>query len=480
MIVFLHGYSPWLNIVNWAYFSTSLVAFAEEEQLCLVAPFARSNTDFQGIGEQDVMNAIDQMEKRYSIDPDRIILAGYSMGGMGVWTIGAHYPDRFAGLLVICARGDYYFWHSVDRDSFPLYKRVLVDTDFAHSLLPNLKNIPVFCLHGALDMVIPVDEMRHMVSAVRTVNPGLQYVEEPEGFHSVGFSAFDRKDVRKWVLKCRRRIPPDFDYMTYHPKYNRCHWISMTDFRRAELPTTVSVRQERKKITISATGIKSVNVHRDRMPKKIRDAPVTAAGDLDIKYPEPGRQIPSPPHPVGPVKEAFLSPFVAVFPASVTDKANQELLSGFAKDWYRFTKAWPRVAHEKTMTPKQLAKYNVFVFGNPETSPLVKKVIDTSPLDVTEDSFVVGERRFPRKDNGLYLVYRSPWNPGRLAVVQCGQLWGKTIPENHKFDFIPDYIVYSQKEDADNSNSALCAGFFDENWALAPELMYVAEPDKQQ
>jgi len=478
MIVFLHGYSPWLNIVNWSYFSTSLVEFAEQEGICLVAPFARSNTDFQGIGEQDVMNAIDQMQERYSIDPDRIMLAGYSMGGMGVWTIGAHYPDRFAGLLVICARGDYYFWKNLERDAVPLHKRVLVDTDFAHALLPNLRNVPIFCLHGALDMVIPVEEMRQMVNAVRTVNPDLQYVEEPDGYHSTGYTAFKREDIRKWLLECRRRTPRDFEYKTYHPKYNRSHWISMTEFSRSSLPATVSVRQQKKQITISATGIESINVHRDRMPRKIRHLTVVGAGGLDIQYPRPGHKTLSPPRPLGPVKEAFLSPFAAVFPADTTDKTSRELMITFSKDWYRFTKAWPRVIQENAMTPKRLAQYNLFVFGNPETNPLVKRVIDASPVQVTADSFVVGERRFPRKGNGLYLVYRSPWNPDRLAVVQCGRPWGEMIPENHKFDFIPDYIVYTPDDDGDNANVALCAGFFDKNWALSPKLMYVKEIPK--
>ena len=113
MIVFLHGYASYLDLVNWSSFPASLIAYAEQNGFYLVAPFGRSNTDFQGIGEQDVMRVIHEMEQRYGINSERIILSGISMGGMGVWTIGAHHPDRFAGLLVISGRGDYYFWQGV-------------------------------------------------------------------------------------------------------------------------------------------------------------------------------------------------------------------------------------------------------------------------------------------------------------------------------------------------------------------------------
>ena len=479
MIVMLHGYSPSLNIINWAYFPKDLIEFAEKEGFCLVAPFARGNTDFQGIGEQDVMNVIAEMEKRYNIDPDRIILAGHSMGGMGVWTIGAHYPDRFAGLMILSARGDYYFWQDIERDALPQYKRTLIDTDFASHLLPNLKHIPILCMHGALDMVVSVKEMRHMVKTVKKANQNLLYIEDPEGYHSAGSSAFEREDVRQWTRKRRRSLPTSFEYKTYHPKYNRYQWISMTEFNHSLLPATVSVRTVDNKIEISAVGIKSINIHRDRMPESLKNIPIVAIDKLEITYPELTGNNKKQHIVVGPVKEAFLSPFISIFPKNTSDKSAQLLLRRFVFDWYNFSKTYPRVAYEAGMTPDKLAKYNVFTFGNPQTNPLVKKIIRTSPIKITKDHFIVGEWKFPREGNGLYMTYKSPWNPSRLAVVQCGLPWGLGISENHKFDFIPDYIIYSAKKDYDGSNTALCAGFFDENWCIVSELMYVATKKKQ-
>ena len=38
------------------------------------------------------------MKKRYKIDPGRVVLRGFSMGGAGAWHIGLHYPDQWAAV----------------------------------------------------------------------------------------------------------------------------------------------------------------------------------------------------------------------------------------------------------------------------------------------------------------------------------------------------------------------------------------------
>jgi hypothetical protein len=64
---------------------------------------------------------------------------------------------------------------------------------------------------------------------------------------------------------------------------------------------------------------------------------------------------------------------------------------------------------------------------------------------------------------------KSPWNPEKLAVVQCGARWGGGLPRNHKYDMLPGYIVYTRETDEDGSNTALCAGFFDARWRMMTE-----------
>lgn len=54
-------------------------------------------------GEVDVFEAITAVRRRYNIDPTRILLRGFSMGGEGAWHIALHHPDRrtFSGYSTV-------------------------------------------------------------------------------------------------------------------------------------------------------------------------------------------------------------------------------------------------------------------------------------------------------------------------------------------------------------------------------------------
>ncbi len=54
-------------------------------------PFGRQCVGFKSAGETDVWEATWDVLKKYSIDPNRIVLIGFSMGGAGAWHLGAHY-----------------------------------------------------------------------------------------------------------------------------------------------------------------------------------------------------------------------------------------------------------------------------------------------------------------------------------------------------------------------------------------------------
>jgi pimeloyl-ACP methyl ester carboxylesterase len=405
MIVYLHGYSPWLDIAQWCTPAESLLRFAEEEGFLLLAPFARSNTDFQNIGELDVLQAIEQMKRRFAVDCERIVLAGFSMGGMGAWTIGAHHPEAFAGLLVMAGRGDYYFWHKVQRADMPSYKRDLVDAEFGYSLRDRLKNTPVFILHGSADSLVAVAEARHMAQAVRNVRPDAIYVELPEEDHWIVETAFARADVRKWLRARRSRAAP----------------------------------------------------------KKLRY-------DKSLL-----------PSPAGPVKRAFLDPFVFVCgggPQSAPQGSARWRRA--VREWERYAKAPPRALREDQLPSALAQRAHLLVFGEPETSPLIRDILEDSPVRVEAEHYRVGSRTFPRAGHGLIVVRPHPANPQRIAVAHCGLPWGDGLPDNHKYDFLPDYIVYSAQRDADGSNTALCAGFFDRHWKLDPDRQYAAHTAKDK
>ena len=49
--------------------------------------------------EEFVLELIERALRTHKLPPDRVFLAGHSMGGYGAWTVGARHADRFAGLV---------------------------------------------------------------------------------------------------------------------------------------------------------------------------------------------------------------------------------------------------------------------------------------------------------------------------------------------------------------------------------------------
>jgi len=66
-----------------AYQHITLRQAAEKHGVIVVSPHGRGITEYRGIGEHDVLSVLEEVRKRYPIDPERIYLTGHSMGRTG-------------------------------------------------------------------------------------------------------------------------------------------------------------------------------------------------------------------------------------------------------------------------------------------------------------------------------------------------------------------------------------------------------------
>jgi len=61
----------------------------------IVAPDCPGDSWLDKISEEAVMSFIDAAKSEWPVDPDRIVITGYSMGGIGTWYLADKYPDVF-------------------------------------------------------------------------------------------------------------------------------------------------------------------------------------------------------------------------------------------------------------------------------------------------------------------------------------------------------------------------------------------------
>ena len=118
---------------------------------------------------------VEQSLQRYSIDPKRVVLAGFSQGGVMGYELALREPSRFAGLAALST------W-------FP--------PELAEALpkLPEQEGFPVLVIHGTRDNRISVEQARESREALRPYGVNLTYREFDMG-HEI------RQDALRVVLQ---------------------------------------------------------------------------------------------------------------------------------------------------------------------------------------------------------------------------------------------------------------------------------------
>jgi len=130
-----------------------------------------------------VMEVFAKTQREFSIDPDRIYLAGQSMGGLGVWSLVQTYPQKWAAALVLCAY-----------DNF--------------SNLLGITMVPLWLFQGDADPVVPVDTVREMARALKKQHANFRYSEYHHVGHDVWTRAFAEPDLLPWLTSHVRRDRP--------------------------------------------------------------------------------------------------------------------------------------------------------------------------------------------------------------------------------------------------------------------------------
>lgn len=169
----------------------------------VVVPQCRLDREWYGEMETMALAALDASVKEFRGDRDRVYLTGMSMGGAGVWYFARH-PKRFAAIAPVCGE----VVRQAD-DPFPFpppedVARILHTADPFAALARRIGRTPVWAFHGAKDAVIPVEQSRFMVSALKADGGNVRYTEYPNLGHDVWDAAYADPALAKWLLAQKR------------------------------------------------------------------------------------------------------------------------------------------------------------------------------------------------------------------------------------------------------------------------------------
>ncbi|MFW6159428.1 MAG: prolyl oligopeptidase family serine peptidase, partial [Planctomycetota bacterium] len=491
LIVYLHGYSPDLNKLNWGMIPRDLLHYCDDHGYYLVAPFGRSNTDFQGIGEADVLRVLMRVNKLLPVRADRVFLFGYSMGGMGVFTIGAHHPDLWAGIVSVSGRADYYLWHELDREKVEPYKRHLIDREFGAEMLGNFKSLPVLMYHGGGDSLVKVEQPRRMKRKLDALEADVTLNILPGRDHWIMSRVLADDTVFDWMNRQRRDPwPRRIDFKTYSIQYRSAHWVTILELERWGRPARVRATLNAEKTAMAVTTTNVASIRLDLGKHLVGDKPdltvridgkehrVTEPGPrtFDLADREHAGELRKTPRVCGPAKQVYARRFLMVFGAGEAKKADVERLrsevQSAAAEWYQFAKSIPLRKLGVQVTEDDIEQANLILYGTPGRNKVLKRVADRLPIRITDDGFTFQGKTYDNQTHGLVMVYPNPLNPDRLLMVRSGLPYGEALPPNHKYDLLPDFVIFKEGTDYDDTDRAVVAGFFDRDWQVSDPLIW--------
>jgi acetyl esterase/lipase len=503
LLVFLHGYVPSTSLNDPWILSDDSFRTAERYGFIFLTVYGRRNSDFQGVGELDLEEAIREVSDLYPIDPDRVHLTGVSMGGAGCYYIGLRRPGRYASFTSMDGQTDMHAWWPrvlrdwpASRDGIPPFRRWLVEWDNPVDLVMNARNQRFFVLHGERDPLVSVEQSREFVRLAKDQGIELAYYEVPEAGHYIYWEPAIFDKAWNWQKDLRREPRPRrVTYKTFSLEYDRAFWCRIGDFRRWGVPATidVSVSDDGTTLTAKTENVRCLAIDPAVAPIKAADGlkamvngaerPLqrNAAGELEVVCDDaPVPEATWPPRKrhglSGPIEEAFDTPFVVVT-GTAGDEADDKLLAAqvekWADEWDRFADGRPPVLLDSQVTDEVVRRRSLILFGAPETNSLLARLHERLPLKIGRQRFEVAGRTYEGPDLGLVLCYPNPLNPERYVVIYSGQLYGEKCGINHKHDLLPDFIVFTTRNFSyDDTNEHEVAGFFDLNWRLVPELTW--------
>lgn len=199
--------------------------------------------------------ALDHVRRRYRIDPDRVILLGYSMGGFGTWNLGLRYHDLFAAIVPMAG--------GISREEF-----ILGTDQLVRSLLDNARGLPLYFLHGDQDEVVPVRFDQTSRDMLEKKQIPFTY-EEVEGGKHVLTDLLKPEDprVQKLVKWLRERVRDPHPRRVVHrsiaPYHPGAYWVRIDGRGAGESACVVAESLGKNRIAVETRNVTRLTLFLD-------------------------------------------------------------------------------------------------------------------------------------------------------------------------------------------------------------------------
>ena len=474
----------------------------------VIHPFGRYCNGWKSAGETDVFEARDDAIARFHIDPNRIAIAGFSMGGAGAWHLGAHFADQWACVHTGAGFVDVKRYQKLTPNKMPpWYEQKLWGVYDVPNYARNFLNVPLVCYSGEIDA--QRDSAEYMVEVLdkeglhppHLIGPGMGHKYHPEVLKDV------QSQVESAVSKGRNVLPKEIHLQTRTLAYSRMHWLQITglstqwedaradakwdEVKNEILVDTKNVSQLRIELPFDKplTWLKSTAKKSASAKPKI----IFLSGIGRTRATNQPMDNPSRLNFKAPIDDGFKTRFLVVLPDGPTDGSAVEKWARAEADhflvrWRSLMRGDPIVCKANEVSEQDLRDYNIAVWGTPNTNSLLQKLLKQEASTVnhfanvltwTDKVIKIGSQEWPSHSKVPVLCYPNPLNTNRYIILNSGLTFREAHDKTNSLQNpkLPDWAILDITEPptAESAGKVLAADFFDSHWQWIPRTKSPAD-----
>ncbi|MEZ6060889.1 MAG: prolyl oligopeptidase family serine peptidase [Planctomycetaceae bacterium] len=526
--IWFHGRGEKLSEVNFLWERMHRPGEFTPDHTIVLHPYGRYSNAFKFAGETDVLEALEDVQRRYRIDEDRISVRGFSMGGAACWQFAVHYPDRwFAANPGAGFSETPQFLKFFQKETLnPTWweKRLWQVYDCDKYAL-NLLHCPTIAYSGENDIQKQAADV--MEAALTELHVPLRHIIGAGMGHRFDDPSKQMIEASITSLAKQGRVSPKVDLRFTTPtlKYNRMHWLTIDglerhwDFASISLnhnfppPSTHHmIGRSKNDLYCIATNVAAFTLDipagtfsndaadnarfgsiftvwfddGNGQPKDyVSSAGIFSDGSarLQAHRDANGKWVSGPPEPglhkrhnlQGPIDDAFMDSFVFVRP---TGTAANEAAGKWAaseleraiEHWRRHFRGDARVVNDSDVTDELIQSANLVLWGDPSSNSVMSRIAGELPVKWDSDQITVGSKTYDATHHAPILVYPNPLNQDRYVVLNSSFTFRDYAYLNNarQVPMLPDWAVIDLNTPPGYvwPGKVVAANFFDEQWQL--------------
>lgn len=507
----IHGRGEKLSELSFIDERSKRAGQIQPRDTLVLHPYGRYCCANKFAGEIDLFEALEHARRSYAVDPDRIVVRGFSMGGAAVWQFGAHYPGDWCAVTPGAGFSEtpefLGFFQAEDVRGFPWYQQKLWRLYNATDYAANFRHVPTIAYSGEIDKQKQAADV--MEREMRKEGLQLTHIIGPETAHKIHPDSLAEIESRLEQITAlgRERVPRSVQFTTWTLRYPRLAWVRLDrleahwerariDARLGDDPQSLSVRTENVAAFTLDFPAGHCPLDPATAPRLVIDgnelqAPAPPWSDrsfrLSLEKRDGQWQVANPavasaplakvPGLQGPIDDAFMDAFVFVRPSgpalheSVGKWVDSELERA-VHEWRRQFRGDVLQVQDTELEDSVIAQHNLVLWGDPSSNAVLRRLLDRLPIEWNADHLKANGQTYPASQHLPVLIFPNPLNPQRYVVLNSGFTYREYDYLNNarQVPKLPDWAVIdlSVAPNALQPGKIADAGFFDENWAWKP------------